>query len=126
MAFASLTWISLKTKMKAHRIVHYVRAEDGYQPFDDWLEQLRDIKGQLAVIRRLGRVQEGNLGDWKYCRDGVRELRLDVGPGYRVYFGVAQDCIVLLLCGDKQSQASDIDKAVHLWDDWQRRQDDEE
>ncbi|WP_250624529.1 type II toxin-antitoxin system RelE/ParE family toxin [Pinirhizobacter soli] len=112
--------------MKTLRIEHYVSAEDGFQPFGDWLERLRDNKGQLAVIRRIGRMQQGNFGDWKYCRDGVRELRVDVGPGYRIYFGVAHDCVVLLLCGgDKRSQASDINKAVHLWDDWQRRQDNE-
>ncbi|MDX2221788.1 MAG: type II toxin-antitoxin system RelE/ParE family toxin [Rhodospirillaceae bacterium] len=103
------------------RIVRYLSA-DGRDLFQDWLDRLADHVGRKAVTRRLLRVAAGNLGDWKPCRDGVAELRIDVGPGYRVYFARTAREIVLLLCaGDKQSQDKDIERAVGLWRDWQRR-----
>ena len=64
----------------------------------------------------------GNLGDHKFCRDGVWELRVDVGPGYRVYYAQAgQTLVLLLLGGDKRTQSADIDRAVDHWQDWNRR-----
>lgn len=58
----------------------------------------------------------------KFCRDGVWELRIDVGPGYRVYYAIEEATVVLLLCGgDKRSQSADIDRACAYWLDWQRR-----
>jgi len=64
----------------------------------------------------------GNFGDHKFCRDGVWELRIDVGHGYRVYYAIAGIQVVLLLCGgDKRTQDTDIDRACEYWQDWQRR-----
>jgi putative addiction module killer protein len=64
----------------------------------------------------------GNFGDHKFCRDGVWELRIDVGPGYRVYYAVAGSQVVLLLCGgDKRTQGADINRACEYWQDWQGR-----
>jgi len=64
-----------------------------------------------------------NYGDHKFCRDGVWELRIDFGPGYRVYYAQAGKIVVLLLCGgSKGSQTRDISEAVRYWTDYQRRQ----
>lgn len=90
--------------------------------YQDWLDKLKDIRARVNVQRRVDRVVAGNFGDHKFCRDGVWELRVDVGPGYRMYYAQARQTIVLLLCGgDKRTQDADIDKAVKFWLDYQRR-----
>lgn len=67
-------------------------------------------------------MELGNFGDHKYCRDGTWELRIDLGPGFRVYYAIAGTRVILLLCGgDKRTQNVDIDRACELWLDWQRR-----
>ncbi|WP_454743470.1 type II toxin-antitoxin system RelE/ParE family toxin [Cupriavidus necator] len=92
--------------------------------FDGWLRGLKDNTPKIAVVRRLNRAEQGHFGDHKFCRDGVWELRVDVGAGYRVYYGIAGRQIVLLLCGgDKRTQSADIDRACAYWQDWQRRAD---
>ena len=102
-------------------IRHYLLA-DGRDIFADWLRRLRDQKAKIAVIRRVNRMEFGNFGDHKFLRDGVSELRIDVGPGYRIYYAMAGKTIVLLLCaGDKGTQAADIERACALWQDWQAR-----
>ena len=71
---------------------------------------------------RVARMEEGNFGDHKFCSDGVWELRINTGPGYRVYYGLAGQQIVLLLCGgDKSTQSADIARAKKYWRDWQKR-----
>lgn len=83
--------------------------------FDQWLRNLRDRKGRARILARLESVQLGNLGDVKAVGDGVREMRLDVGPGYRVYFAQRGRVLLLLLCGgDKSTQARDIGKARRI------------
>jgi putative addiction module killer protein len=90
--------------------------------FMEWRRQLRDTKVKIAVDRRINRMELGNFGDHKFCRDGVWELRIDVGPGYRVYYAMAGTQVVLLLCaGDKRSQDAEIARACEYWQDWQRR-----
>jgi len=87
---------------------------------------LRDVKARIAIDRRVNRLELGNFGDHKFCREGVWELRVDVGAGYRVYYAIADQKIILLLCGgDKRSQDSDISVACKYWQDWQRRPSDE-
>ena len=99
---------------------------DGKDVFLDWLRKLRDVTARIAVDRRVNRIELGNFGDHKFCRDGVWELRVDVGAGYRVYYAVADQEIVLLLCGgDKRTQDADIDRGCGYWQDWQRRANDE-
>ena len=68
-----------------NEIRHYVTT-DGRDLFNEWLSGLRDVKAKTVIIRRLNRVESGNFGDHEPCRDGVWELRVDIGPGYRVYF----------------------------------------
>lgn len=88
---------------------------DGLRPFDEWLADIRDLTAKARVGVRLARVRAGNFGDAKSVASGVLELRIDHGPGYRVYFGRQGDRLVLLLPGgDKRTQAKDIDKAEEL------------
>lgn len=83
--------------------------------FKAWLLGLRDMKGKLAITRRLQRFELGNPGDAKAVGEGVSELRIDVGPGYRVYFVRRGEVVVVILCGgDKGSQDRDIAKAKRL------------
>ena len=96
--------------------------EDGQAPFSEWLASLRDIKARAKIRVRLDRVSLGNLGDCHGVGDGVQELRIDYGPGYRVYFGQIGAAIVLLLCGgDKSTQAEDIEQATRYWNEYRRR-----
>lgn len=103
------------------QILHYLTA-DGCDLYQEWLDHLRDIRARIAIDRRVERLTYGNFGDHKFCREGVWELRIDVGSGYRVYYAQSGQNIVLLLCGgDKNSQRSDINKAITYWHDWQKR-----
>jgi putative addiction module killer protein/probable addiction module antidote protein len=90
-----------------YEIRHYLTADEK-DVYLDWLRKQRDITARIAVDRRVNRVEQGNFGDHKFCRDGVWELRIDVGAGYRVYYAIAGKEIVLLLCGgDKRTQDAD-------------------
>lgn len=94
----------------------------GRDPFSEWRKRVRDTKTRIAIDRRIMRLELGNAGDHKFVRDGVWELRIDVGPGLRIYYGKAGSTAVLLLCGgDKGTQAADIDRACAYWRDWQER-----
>lgn len=82
------------------------------EAFSEWLTDLRDRAGAAVVARRVRRITQGNFGDAKSVGDGVSELRIDFGPGYRVYFTRRGEVVVVLLCGgDKSTQARDIAKA---------------
>lgn len=103
-------------------IVHYL-TPIGDDPFQSWLDELEDMKARVAVLRRIDRVSAGNFGDHKFLRDEVWELRVDVGPGYRVYFGQQGKTLVLLLCGGtKRGQSADINRAARYLVDFRRRQ----
>jgi putative addiction module killer protein len=109
-----------------YEIHHYLTQGDERDLYVDWLGKLRDTTAKVSVVRRVTRIEQGNFGDHKFCRDGVWELRIDVGAGYRVYYAVAGKQVVLLLCGgDKRSQDADINRACDYWQDWQRRLDNE-
>jgi putative addiction module killer protein len=98
------------------------RAEDGRRPFHEWLLSLRDRQARARIRVRIDRVSLGKLGDWRSVGGGVRELRIDYGPGYRVYFGQQGKALVILLCGgDKRSQERDIESAQMYWRDYRRR-----
>ena len=104
-----------------YEIRHYL-TQSGKDLYMEWRRKIRDASAAIAVDRRVNRIELGNFGDHKFCRDGVWELRIDVGPGYRVYYAVAGDEVVLLLCGgDKRTQDADIDRACQYWRDWQGR-----
>lgn len=102
-------------------VTHYLD-EAGHDLYQDWLDALRDRVAKVAVIRRVARVEVGLFGDCKPLRDGVWELRIDVGAGYRVYYAQVGARVILLLGGgDKTSQGRDIERAVKLLKDWERR-----
>lgn len=93
-------------------IVHYL-SPAGRDPFQHWLDTLPDLRCRVAVLRRIDRLAIGNPGDQRFCRDGVWELRVDCGPGYRVYFArLTNDRAILLGGGAKRSQEADIAAAV--------------
>jgi len=91
--------------------------------FTEWIDALRDRAGAAHVLRRIERLARGNAGDVAPVGEGVSELRINVGPGYRVYFGRrGEDWIVILSGGDKSSQAADIKAAKDLWTEWKEAQ----
>ena len=95
---------------------------DGCIPVSDWLMSLRDLRARAQIEVRLRRASLGNFGDSKPVGEGISELRVDVGGGYRVYYGKHGLALVILLCGgDKGSQQSDIALAKSYWLDWKRR-----
>lgn len=107
--------------MGTYEIRHYLDA-NGNDLYQDWIEHLRDRTAQVAIIRRIARMAVGQFGDHKHLQDGVWELRIDVGPGYRVYYGhVGNRIVVLTHGGDKGTQARDITRAGKLLKDWEQR-----
>ncbi len=92
------------------------RDERGNRPFSEWLDGLKDIKVRQRILARLRRLEQGNFGDCKPIGEGLSELRLFFGAGYRVYFGENAGQIVIILCGgDKASQNKDIKIAKARW-----------
>jgi len=93
--------------------------ERGREPFNDWLNGLRNPITRRRILTRLRRVELGNYGDYKPLKDGVYELRFTFASGYRVYFGEDGHRIVVLLHGgDKHTQSKDIKKAKIYWEDY--------
>ena len=96
---------------------------DGRSPFAQWSRGLSDRRARAKIRVRLDRLQMGNPGDVKSVGSGVSELRIDYGPGYRIYFGRDGNTIVILLCGGtKKTQHQDISLAQTYWEDYKRRQ----
>ena len=94
--------------------------KEGEAPFLEWLESFENaVKAITAVRRRIVQARLGNLGDWKSVGGNVNEMRIDVGPGYRVYFAIHRDQVIILLSGGiKSTQSRDIEKAVELWKEY--------
>jgi putative addiction module killer protein len=102
--------------------ISYYLTESGEKPFKDWLESFKDIVARQKIRIRLDRVRLGNLGKNRSVGEGVYELKIDYGPGYRVYYGLEKKTVVLLLLGgDKSSQKRDITQARIFWEDHKRR-----
>ena len=104
------------------RIEHYT-TQSGITIFEAWLKHLRDPKGKAAITRRLEAVEvRDHVGDCRRVGDGVWEMRIDTGPGYRLYFGYnSMEAVVMLIGGDKSTQRRDIRQALRHWRDWQSR-----
>jgi putative addiction module killer protein len=93
----------------------------GVVPYREYLDSLRDRRGAAKIKTRVTRAQLGNLGDHRSVGEGVVELRIDFGPGYRVYVAPHGDEIIVLLCaGDKCTQQKDIANAHEYWEDFKR------
>lgn len=102
-------------------IRHYV-TRAGKDVLDAWLTALRDVRAQAKIMARINRLALGNFGDCKSLGRGLHELRIDWGPGYRVYYAmVGRRCVLLLCGGDKRRQSSDIQKAAVCFEDYNRR-----
>ena len=83
--------------------------------FSKWLLKLKDTKAKVAILRRIGRVQEGNFGDCKSISSEISELRITTGPDYRVYYTIRKEAIVIIFIGgDKSTQTEDILKAKKI------------
>lgn len=97
---------------------------DGKVPYTEWIFKLRkkDPRAASKIDTRVDRAESGNFGDYRFEREGVWELKIDYGPGYRVYYALDGDRIILLLVGgDKPSQKQDLAKAVKFWREYQTR-----
>src|SRR3954470_13956794 len=102
--------------------LHYYQTSDGRRPFIDGLERLKDRQARTRIEARLARVAAGTFGDAEPVGEGVMELRIDWGPGYRVYFARVGQVMVLLLCGgDKRTQQRDINRAKECFEDYKAR-----
>jgi putative addiction module killer protein len=102
--------------------LRYYQAAAGKRPFIDWLQGLRDKQARARVEARLARIAAGNFGDCEPVGDGVLELRVDWGPGYRVYIARFGQALILLLCGgDKRTQHKDIQRAKGYFEDFKIR-----
>lgn len=107
--------------MSAIEIRQY-QTVDGRIPVIAWLDHLHDRAARARILARIDRLTEGLRGDWKSLRGGIYELRIDWGPGYRVYYAQDGAKLILLLCGGmKRTQASDIEKAREYWKDYETR-----
>lgn len=97
-------------------IIKYYKLQNGRVPFDEWLRVLRDARAKTKIVQRIDQLALNNPGDHKTCRQGVWEMRIDEGPGYRIYYAhEGKNTYLLLLGGDKRKQQADIDQAVAWW-----------
>ncbi len=102
--------------------IAYYLTETGGKPFKDWLDNLKDITARQKVRIRLDRVRLGNLINNRSVGEGVYELKIDFGPGYRMYYALEKKTVILLLLGgDKKTQRTDIVFAKQYWKDHKRR-----
>jgi putative addiction module killer protein len=109
-------------KKNIHKILRNYIMPSGKIPFLEWLSNLKDSTTRLRIRRRLDRLELGNFGDCESVGEGVSELRLFFGSGYRIYFAELDNTIVVLLCaGDKGSQIKDIKIAKTYWNELKER-----
>ncbi len=108
----------METEFELRRYV----TRTGRDVLGDWLAGIKDSRTRAKIVARLDRLAVGNFGDCKSLRGGLYELRIDWGPGYRVYYALSGKSHILLLCGgDKRRQSSDIERAIeYLNDYWER------
>jgi putative addiction module killer protein len=96
--------------------------QTGKDVFGEWLASLKDVRARAKIVIRIDRMAAGNFGDCKPLRHGLHELRIDWGPGYRLYYAMLGRTCVLLLCGgDKRKQSADIARALDCLKDHQER-----
>ncbi|KXK36340.1 MAG: addiction module killer protein [Nitrosomonas europaea] len=118
-----LAMIGLKNKEMVQatepKTVIIYQDDKGKELFTEWLDGLRDQRGRRFILRRIGKLEQGLYGDCRPVGEGVSELRIFFGPGYRVYFGEEAGHMVILLCGgDKDSQDRDIQAAKAYWKEY--------
>ncbi len=105
------------------RKLQFYKNPNGREPFTEWFASIRDQRIRARIQNRLVKLERGNFGDCHSVGNGVFELRLHFGPGYRIYFSEIDNVIVLLLCGgDKSSQSRDIERAKNYWTEYKEAQ----
>ena len=106
-----------------YELINY-KNKKGKEPYYEWISSFKDKVTKARIQKRIFQVGFGNFGDCKYLSEGVYELRLHFGSGYRIYYGKDGDKIILLLCGgDKSSQTKDIEKAKEYWQEHKENRD---
>lgn len=101
--------------------IRIYQLSEGKVPYLIWLDKLKDQEAKQRIQARINRLRLGNFGQTNSVGEGLRELKIDYGPGYRVYFGQEGNEIVILLCGgDKSTQSDDIKKAKEYWKNYKR------
>lgn len=110
-------------------VVARYRTRDRKVPFEEWVAKMKRKDPELVfrILLRIDRAEKGNFGDYRYLRDGICELKIDCGPGYRIYFAVQhREILLLLIGGDKKSQRTDVKLAIDYWNDHQKEKSDEQ
>jgi len=102
------------------KYIEFFRHTDGLCPVETWLDTLPN-EIHATVLKRLDRLEQGSLGDWKPMGEGVIELRIHAGPGYRVYIGTRADHVIVLNGCDKSEQRRTIPVAKSLWKEYKQR-----
>jgi putative addiction module killer protein len=102
-------------------VLYYKTALDAL-PFREWRNRLEDDDVKAAIDARIARFRGGNFGNSRSLGGGITENKIDFGPGYRIYYGVDGNKIVLLCAGDKSTQTPDIERAKRHWDDYKKRE----
>jgi putative addiction module killer protein len=103
-------------------VIAHLPGPPGISPIKPRPHHLRDRTARTRILARIDRLTEGLRGDWKSLRGGIYELRIDYGPGYRVYYAQDGAKLILLLCaGTKRTQANDIEKAREYWKEYETR-----
>jgi putative addiction module killer protein len=101
------------------RIVTLLETESGICPFDRWFQGVRDKKARASIGSKITLLQDATYNNFKSVGEGVYELRIFLGPGYRIYFAFSGSTVVVLIAGgDKNSQEEDIKKAKHIWKEY--------
>ncbi|HKM97838.1 MAG TPA: type II toxin-antitoxin system RelE/ParE family toxin [Buttiauxella sp.] len=101
-------------------IIKYFKLENGKAPLREWLKALSNPYAKMKIVRRINQLALNNPGDHKPCRQGVWEMRINEGPGYRLYYALeGKNTYLLLLGGDKRKQQADIEQAVAWWQEYQ-------
>jgi len=101
---------------------YYYLTASGRDPYQEWVDKLKDHTGRTVILPQVDRVTAGNFGEHRSLQEGVWKLKIDVGPGYRVYYALERTTIVMLLCGgSKRTREADIQRAVRYWNNYQRR-----
>lgn len=105
-------------QIRPREILSYT-TPSGRNRYRQWYTRIKDEKARIAISNRIARLQAGNFGDFKRLSKNLYELRIPYGPGYRVYFGIYQNDIIILLCGGtKSTQQRDITRAQNYWNDF--------
>lgn len=98
------------------------QTESGHRPFSEWLNLIKDKKTEATLRIRIKRLEQGNFGNCEPVGEGISELKIYLGPGYRIYFGkIGKKCVLLLCGGHKGKQTQDIAKAKEYFEDFKSR-----